>query len=567
MLNPGEGYISAAVSPNRTVSALVKCVFLDGSSETLNPIQIVSYKVTQTSVTEKVFAPGNFIASQLELVVNKKADSVENMKFERGVKLHPVAQIISTQVYSVDLGDFWVEQDGVSEGTDGYITIKALSINPAYEEQFSLDDFEEHSGSIETSNVANLLDYIRYTTGVAIHRDSFDTKVFPNLLIALEKNFSMITSYRDALAYVAEVLGASVGQDKVSGATKLHKIFNGVVDIGCVLDSGYLFEVDKKRDLVQPFQFLSIKANPDDLGVTKEVDGVTTNYSYNIINNPITYGHPEDFLDGLVEPTSFTEFYPAKISFHGRPDLEVGDVVQYVYEGETFILPIGRHIFEYNGGFKSTIESFGSNEQKAVSNTGLKSYITALRQSINSLIRDLTQTQSEIVDINGELSNVSTLLQTANSLSAKIAAIEGSTSNISTLLQTATTLSARLSAVEGDLEKVASLELLADSFQLNFQTLVNDLKDTQNTVNENHNMLLSYFDFKADGLTIGTSSSNIKLKLSNDKIQFLKDGVTEVAYLSQGKLYVTDGHFLTSLVLGNFEFVPRTNGNLSLRRR
>ena len=32
------------------------------------------------------------------------------------------------------------------------------------------------------------------------------------------------------------------------------------------------------------------------------------------------------------------------------------------------------------------------------------------------------------------------------------------------------------------------------------------------------------------------------------------------------QLFVTDGHFINSLQLGNFAFIPRTNGNLSFKK-
>ena len=39
---------------------------------------------------------------------------------------------------------------------------------------------------------------------------------------------------------------------------------------------------------------------------------------------------------------------------------------------------------------------------------------------------------------------------------------------------------------------------------------------------------------------------------------------TEVAYLSNNKLYVTQAEILTKLILGRFAFEPQSNGNMSL---
>ena len=138
---------------------------------------------------------------------------------------------------------------------------------------------------------------------------------------------------------------------------------------------------------------------------------------------------------------------------------------------------------------------------------------------------------------------------------------------MSEILQTVDALKTQVSAIEGDLEKVSTLTQTADQLRIDIKTVVDALAETNDAVAEHQNTLLSYFDFQQDGLVIGVSSSNIKLKLANNKVQFLKDDTTEVAYFSNGQLYVTDAYFIRSLVLGNFEFAPRSNGNLSLRRR
>ena len=55
------------------------------------------------------------------------------------------------------------------------------------------------------------------------------------------------------------------------------------------------------------------------------------------------------------------------------------------------------------------------------------------------------------------------------------------------------------------------------------------------------------------------------MQIANDRISFLQDGA-EVAYISNRKLYITDSHFLHSLQIGSFAFIPRANGNLSFKK-
>lgn len=59
-------------------------------------------------------------------------------------------------------------------------------------------------------------------------------------------------------------------------------------------------------------------------------------------------------------------------------------------------------------------------------------------------------------------------------------------------------------------------------------------------------------------------SKQLSMLLSEQKLSFYQ-GVEEVAYFSNNKLYVTDAEILERLQLGKFAFIPRSNGNLSFR--
>ena len=535
MYNTGNaGFLAAACNPNRDIDTTA-VLNLSDTSVALGTNDIVSYKVTYASTGGKAFTSGSFVASQFELSLNAassvvgsvdfKTAVVDNIRLSAGVKVHKA-------MVSVPMGTFYPDKNGVSMGDDGYVTITALDTPPILSEQF-----KSESLSLPCS-LRDALVEISSQISIPV----FMKSTFPNMEVEIEETFTLATTYREALMYIAETLGAYVCMGR-TGEILFKRCFSDFVDIGCVLDENYLFSVNKQESSVKPFQYIGIKANTDDLGVSKEVTGVTTECRYDIIDNPLTYGHPEDFLDGLVEPLTFTEFYPAVISFQGRPDLDTGDVLRYIYKGVTYDLPICNHVFEYNGGFKSTVESIGSDVKQTSSvDSGVKTQISAIKQNINSLVRDLTQTKSDIISIEGDLQDLSTVLQTAS------------------------TLQSQISKIEGDIERLSTVTQTAEQLRIAIQTVADNLAATNDAVNTNQNTLLTYFDFQADALTIGVNNSNIKLKLANDRIYFLKDDA-EVAYFSEGQLYVTDAHFLRSLVLGNFEFIPRENGNLSLRKR
>lgn len=537
MYNTGNaGFIAAACNPNRTIDTHV-VLNLPESSPTMGVNDIASYKVTTSSTGGKSFTPGSFVAGQLELSLVAPSPAVKTIDFKqekvKSLMLNSGIKVRSDWV-NVPMGKFYPNKDGVILSDEGYVKITASDIPGVLDEKFV------SSSLTFPCTVQEALSEIATRVGLVLEINKSD---FPNLSVQLTESFVMTTTYREAIMRIAEILGGYARMGR-NGQICVKKCFSASVDIGCALDESRIFSVSKQESSVKPFQYLGIKANADDIGVTKEVTGVSTECVYDIIDNPLTYGHPEDFLDGLVAPTSFTEFYPSKISFQGRPDLDVGDVLSYTHKGVSYLLPICIHTFEYNGGFKTTVESIGSDSLNNSSiDSGLKTQVIALKQNINSLVRDLSKTQSDIVDINGDITNLSSVLQTA------------------------TGLLSRIESLEGEVGKYSAVSQEVDKFSIRFGTIEDDLNGVKNSVNSNREQLLSYFDFLPDGLVIGVPASDIKLKLSHNKIHFLRNDLEEVAYLSEGKLYVADAHFLKSLVLGDFEFVPRNNGNLSLRRR
>lgn len=66
-------------------------------------------------------------------------------------------------------------------------------------------------------------------------------------------------------------------------------------------------------------------------------------------------------------------------------------------------------------------------------------------------------------------------------------------------------------------------------------------------------------------LELGSVTSDIILRQTNDRIQFVQGGA-EVAYVSNNTLYITDGQFLNSLRIGDFAFIPRANGSLDFKK-
>ena len=106
------------------------------------------------------------------------------------------------------------------------------------------------------------------------------------------------------------------------------------------------------------------------------------------------------------------------------------------------------------------------------------------------------------------------------------------------------------------------------------QQTLEDIKNVNDSIGEvdkklddQQNALNQYFRYGEEGIEIGSSLNDIMMKLSNEKLSFLQNG-QEIAYISQNKLYITEGLFVQKCTIGSdnnfYEWIIRENGNMSL---
>ena len=105
-------------------------------------------------------------------------------------------------------------------------------------------------------------------------------------------------------------------------------------------------------------------------------------------------------------------------------------------------------------------------------------------------------------------------------------------------------------------------EQTKDSFVFDFNQLTENLNKLSTGTDSEFNEIKKYIRFIDGAIIIGVEGNPLTLKMINDRISFLENG-NEVAYISNRRMYINDAEILSSLVLGNFAFTPRTNGNLS----
>lgn len=169
-----------------------------------------------------------------------------------------------------------------------------------------------------------------------------------------------------------------------------------------------------------------------------------------------------------------------------------------------------------------------------------------------------------------ELHRVEQVIKADYTLNIEQAIQEAKTTLSSLIQQTSDAIMLEVSetyATNGEVESKISTTLtqLADSFNFEFETLrvIVDENDASNR--EQFETIHKYIRFVNGDILLGEDGNALTLHIQNDRISFL-DGGAEVAYFSNKQLVVLDGNFLNSLRVGDFAWIPRENGNLSLVR-
>lgn len=198
------------------------------------------------------------------------------------------------------------------------------------------------------------------------------------------------------------------------------------------------------------------------------------------------------------------------------------------------------------GETKDTLTGIQMNNDKVIKEVGLiiKDY-EVNKELINQ----------EIDEIRQEVNNNTTLIeQTDEQIRLDVSNEYVSTGTFNEFRETTETqFTVQADGIEAKFsEVVLMVENVEGETQAQFRELASYIRGYQNEEGQ-------------PVLELGSVTSDIILKQTNDRIQFIQSGV-EVAYVSNNTLYITDGQFLNSLRVGDFAFIPRANGSLDFKK-
>lgn len=165
-------------------------------------------------------------------------------------------------------------------------------------------------------------------------------------------------------------------------------------------------------------------------------------------------------------------------------------------------------------------------------------------------------TADSLSDVNNNLTDVTNGLQSdINSTNKNLQDIQNSQNEVYEI-------------VSQNKSQISSLTQRAEGFTMDFKTVNETVKQINNQFVTERDERYKYIKFIDGEIWLGKEvpigEDDFKLVIKNDRISFLQNK-TEVAYMSNNKLYVTDIHVTSSLQLGKFVLSSRANGNVGLR--
>ena len=141
--------------------------------------------------------------------------------------------------------------------------------------------------------------------------------------------------------------------------------------------------------------------------------------------------------------------------------------------------------------------------------------------------------------------------------------IENSTETTRTMLQEY----AKTSDLEIVREEMStSITQTAADFDIRFNTVDERITEENGEIVRILEENSKYIRLVDGNIILGEEGAPLTTKIANGRISFLYNDTVEVAYISDQKLYITRAEILESIVIGNFAYIPRPNGNLSFKK-
>ena len=298
-------------------------------------------------------------------------------------------------------------------------------------------------------------------------------------------------------------------------------------------------------DLIERVQF---KHSEDDVGTIypPDTEGNTFIVSGNMILGAMEYDKLLQIASDLLSQLKNISYVPFSVTVPRTIGVRAGDLISVITpKGESFTSYVMKVDVTASGTTLSATgdKSYGSN---AAVSSEKYSNLTGRMLAISKTIEGLMVENKD--------------------LAGRIGTLEVNTEEFKTTIKDTYVTEEEFGKYQTDV--TSAFTQTAKDFEFSFSETKKAVGDVKQGLEDEVKERSSYIRFEDGNVILGRSDNEIMLIQENNRVSFVRNvaGKPEVAYFADDKLYVTDGQFLTHLVIGKFGFQPGANGNLSFRK-
>lgn len=363
--------------------------------------------------------------------------------------------------------------------------------------------------------VLEILQSMCATLGISLSANTSTQIVNGSLAFTENPSTAVEITYREILERLAETAGAIARFDR-DGALDLRWFSQASMTVDADTLGNNCLEIEVAEYQVAAIDALQVKSSETDVGA---VVGTGSN-AYNIINNPLMGGADEATITNKATPiynqiSGLGAYSPISQRIITDWSVESGDIINVIYRGNTYQLPIFQQTITWRGAYViSEMLSSGDTELPLKSGPERREF----------------RTQTQLHEFEVTLDNLRSLIQ---SVDGNYTLIEQTVNAIEQ------TVSAQGTTIQNILDPTGEIWTAITTNSTN-------LGAVENALNAEITERKSYIRFipAEPAIVLGVDTGNeIKLKLANDKIWFFngEDDSTDLslafAYFNSQEVY------------------------------
>lgn len=377
---------------------------------------------------------------------------------------------------------------------------------------------------------------------------NWDTNNIPEAFINSEKIIDPILhtgigyTYRDILDEIATITCSFllfIGEE-------FHLIYP--TETNQEIDESYLDEDNitiGEKYLINSLVFSRVEES--DSIYRKDNESIETNglHEYKISDcQLLSTNDRAEYIDAMFEYLRTLEFYIFDVQSKGILFLETADIFSFKLNGISYKTILLNNEIELDDGLKEKLYTDEPDETE----TEYK-YADSTDKKIN---------QAYIL-VDKQNQKITLLSQSIEESEEKIGQIELTNEQIE---QTVSETTTKLNNVETE-QKTLKTQMEQNTSEFNFKfSEVTETTENNTTAIEE---FLKYIRFVDGNIILGEAGNEYELKIENDQINIYYNGYNLSSWV-RDQFKATDAEFTNSLKLGNFAFIPRSNGNLSFKK-